>query len=84
MTDEQRADWLGYEWPVTILADRYGGTYSGGAFLAFPVMYQEVPEGAMGGDIECHEFFLDADRRTYGTGRTPDEALADLKHRMGT
>src|SRR5260370_17595963 len=31
--------------PVTITPDRYGGTYSGGAWLAFPLPPFEVPDG---------------------------------------
>jgi hypothetical protein len=46
--------WLKEEYPTTIVADRYDGSYSGAAWLAFP--FDECPLGVDGGDLECMEF----------------------------
>jgi hypothetical protein len=36
--------------PVTITPDRYGGTYAGAAWLAFPCDPRHVPEEPSSGD----------------------------------
>jgi hypothetical protein len=64
-------------YPCVIIPSRYGGTYSGGTWLAFNA--HEEPGGATSGDNECADFFDDADQRMpIGRGETPNEALADL------
>lgn len=75
-------------YPITIIKDRYSGTYSGAKWLAFN-MYPEDLEhlDISADDISCHEFWIDAANYiTIGKGSTPDEALADLysqtKHRV--
>ena len=75
-------------YPITIIKDRYSGTYSGAKWLAFN-MYPEDLENLdiSADDISCHEFWgNDANGYVIGKGSTPDEALADLysqtKHRV--
>lgn len=67
-------------YPVTIVCDRYSGTYSGAKWLAFNMYPENVSIlDVNGDDISCHNFWLDdAKRYVIGKGSTPDEALADL------
>lgn len=68
--------WLQNKYPTTIVADRYGGTYSNGGWLAFPL--DEIPPEVDGGDIECMEFWQNY-KDPVGKGNTPDNALGDLR-----
>ena len=84
------ADWQ----LITLVEDRYGGAYSGGAWIAFRDKESRVDEGgdledAFGGDRECILFFLGGDGEVanpaaaeIGRGDTPAEALADLLRRV--
>lgn len=74
--DEKRK--MYYElYPVTIVSDRYGGTYSGGNYLAFKLYFYELPEDIDGSDPCCWKFW-DNYEGVVGKGDTPDEALYDL------
>ena len=77
--------WLDGNWPCTITMSRYGGTYSGGIWLAFPEEFTDVDPNVLGDDISCMEFFanLKLSGYQYGRGRTPELALKDLRRRMG-
>lgn len=68
--------WLQNKYPTTIVADRYGGTYSNGGWLAFPL--DEIPPEVDGGDIECMEFWQNY-KDPVGKGNTPDDALDNLR-----
>lgn len=68
-------------YPLTIITDRYTGTYSGGKVLAFNVDYYELPEAIDGDDETCAEFFCNTDI-IYGKGETPTEAYMDLIHKL--
>lgn len=68
--------WLQNEYPTTIVADRYGGTYSNGVWLAFPL--DGIPPEVDGGDIECMEFWQNY-KDPVGKGNTPDNALDNLR-----
>lgn len=58
--------------PLTIINDRYGGVYSGGAYLAFKLEPWDVPKGVDGSDIECATFWdEDAKEYTVGKGGSP-------------
>lgn len=35
--------WLATRWPTTVVRDRYGGVYSGGTWVAFPLRSESVP-----------------------------------------
>ena len=70
-------------YPITIVQDRYGGTYSGAAFLCFGCEYYEIPQEVNGDDIEAMIFWDNTNLNTYhanlriGKGETPDDALRD-------
>jgi hypothetical protein len=61
--------------PTVVVRDRYQGSYSGGLWAAFRSC--DVPFGAIGGDVECSEFWCDLGV-PFGVGETPDEALKAL------
>ncbi len=73
-----------YDWinPVTIIPDRYGGTYSGGPWLAFPLEPSDVPGEASGDDITAVTWWDKAADMPIGRGDTPDHAHADLVRRL--
>lgn len=69
-------------YPVTITQARYGGTYEGGAWLAFyvdPEMFAKRIDcdEAFGSDIECMDWWRE-NGREVGKGSTPDNALLNL------
>ena len=79
---EEKSMWLGADgYPTTIIADRYGGTYSGGEWLAFPLDPWEIPEEVDGEDVECMMFWEGFDG-VVGRGVTPDAAFLDLVIQM--
>jgi|GEM_PF-6003985 len=65
-------------YPLTIVADRYGGCYSGAAFIAWNKDTVEVPEDSQGSDRTCSVFWANVNREEIGFGDTPDEAYLDL------
>lgn len=69
-------------YPLTIVMDRYTGTYSGGVFTAWELDVDEVPWEIAGGDLTASTLFDKIrDGRlnlVYGVGRTPDDAAMDL------
>lgn len=64
-------------YPLTIVADRYGGCYSGGAYTAWQMEPWEVPSDISDGDLDCSIFWAD-NELICGKGSTPDEAERDL------
>ena len=64
-------------YPITIVKDRYGGTYSGGAFLAFNLPCEEIPLEIDADDVTCYKFWKDT-KIEVGKGATPDEGLNNL------
>ncbi len=66
---------------VTIIDDRYCGSYSGAQWTAWPLSYDQIPEGPEEGDGDCMTFW-----QTYtfpvGKGATPQAALEDLDVKM--
>lgn len=68
-------------YPTTIISDRYNGTYSRGAWLAFPLRYDEIPEEVSGEDMEC-QLFWDNYKEPVGKGLDFDSALYDLEFQM--
>ena len=73
--------WIDYEYPLTIISDRYGGTYSKAQIIAFPLDYYDIPVEVSGEDMEC-AWFWGSYKEPVGKGMTPDEALADLRVKM--
>ncbi len=65
-------------WPLTIIADRYCGTYSGGVHLAWNLEPDEIPGEVFAGDLTCGDFWAEGPSVPVGKGDTPDKALADL------
>lgn len=68
-------------YPITIIEDRYTGTYSGGLFTAWNRYACELPEGPAADDVTCMKFWLD-NTEPVGVGNTPEAALADLEHKI--
>jgi len=68
--------------PVTITPDRYGGTYSGGVWLAFPLNPSVVPDGPFGGDVFANAWWAELGDVPVGRGETPDRAYDDLSQRL--
>lgn len=64
-------------YPLTITADRYTGVYSGGAYIAWNLDADEVPDDIYSDDCGCHNFWLH-NEIVCGKGRTVSEALANL------
>lgn len=62
-------------YPIVIVYDRYGGSYSGGLWTAFH-SYQ-IPDGAQGGDNECADFWRNPGQ-PVGKGPTPNQAVEML------
>ena len=63
-------------YPCTVIADRYGGCYSGGVWTAFPCDPECVPEDPQGGDGDAAGFW--DGKVLAGVADTPDEAVAAL------
>lgn len=68
---------LNLPYPLTIIADRYSGSYSGAAWTAWNKYPDDLPVGPENSDIGCHDFWADY-KHPVGKGATPDAALADL------
>ena len=66
-------------YPLVIVADRYGGCYSGGKYLAFN-MY-DAPDDAFGDDTTVIEYFRKT-KDIIGKGRSPQAAAEDLARKM--
>ena len=61
--------------PLTIINDRYGGCYSGGAFLAFNLEPWDIPKEVDGSDIDCLSFWKDeSEEYVIGKGDSIQEA----------
>ena len=67
-------------YPLTIILDRYGGTYSGGKYTAWNKYFHEIDERVDGDDVSCCEFFYK--NKNYGKGETIEEAIADLENKI--
>jgi hypothetical protein len=75
-------------YPFTLIMDRYGGTYSGGQFLAINQFYDEIDTSIGGCDSEEMIFWSEFkqgepigflnDKMYIGKGNTPQEAINDL------
>ncbi len=65
--------------PCVIVHDRYTGSYSGALWTAF--MLDQVPEGAIGDDVTCMDFW-GSYSEPVGKGSTPQGAVDDLAKRV--
>ena len=70
-------------YPVTIIYDRYGGTYSGGKWLAFNKYEDDIPIEISGGDTEAF-YFWKSYKGIVGKGASPNEAYENLKNKIKT
>lgn len=68
-------------YPLTIVSDRYSGTYSGGKFLAFNERVEDIPEGISHSDNGCAGFWSGY-TGIVGKGSTLGEAASDLLNRL--
>ena len=85
-------------YPLTVIRDRYNGTYSGASYLAFNLDSNSVPSEVHGSDMPCSYFwnlidegnFVESEvARDYrvvvkyvGKGTTIENAVVDLYHKM--
>jgi hypothetical protein len=68
-------------YPVTILSDRYCGTYSKGKFLAFNANEENIPSGIDADDCTCSGFWDEQESNPkfiIGKGDSPNDAYIDL------
>jgi hypothetical protein len=65
--------------PCIVMPSRYGGTYEGGKWLAFPL--DEIPEGPFWGDPWVPQWFGKNDW-WVGVADSPTEAVEDLVRRL--
>lgn len=77
MTKDEIESWLNIEYPLTIISDRYNGSYSEGKFLAFPLSFNKIDKAVNGNDIDCVCFWIDY-QGFVGRGNTPNEAYENL------
>lgn len=72
--------------PLCIVEDRYGGAYSDANYLAFNMIPAAVSELAMNaGDFDCEAFWKnEAEDYIIGKGKTPTEALMNLRFKLIT
>jgi hypothetical protein len=64
-------------YPTCVIRARYGGVYEGGAWVALASEPQDVPDAAIGSDVECASWFGEH-RGGIGVGATADEAVERL------
>lgn len=77
-----RKTWLDNHYPMTLVCDRYGGSYSGGEYTCWPLPSYRVPYEIDEDDITCMDFWADADKNMIGIGNTPEEAIKDLEDKI--
>lgn len=72
-------------YPLTIITDRYGGTYSGGDFTAWNLQPCDVPDDVYSDDDTCCEFWMgsgDSRKYKFGVGKSIEAAILDLRHKL--
>lgn len=73
-------------YPLTVVMDRYNGTYSGGAFTAWNLDVDDVPWQICSSDGDALDIFMDIRDGykgiVYGVGNTPDLAVKDLWNKL--
>jgi hypothetical protein len=67
-------------YPLTVVSDRYNGTYSGGKYTAWALYPEDIPKAIFSDDDTCCDYFRTT-RDIYGRGDTPNEAIIDLEKR---
>lgn len=70
-------------YPLTIIADRYSGVYSGGTYTAWNLEFHSIPREIAEDDVSCDNFwFNDSSEYIVGKGATPEAALTDLEQKL--
>ena len=85
-------------YPLTVIRDRYNGTYSGASYLAFNLDSNLVPSEVHDSDVPCSYFWDLIDEGNFvegkvardyrdvvkyvGKGATIEDAVIDLYHKM--
>lgn len=77
MTREYIETWLAIEYPVTIILDRYNGSYLGAKFIAYPQEPHEICNEVNSDEITYLTYWNDFSG-IIGKGNTPNEAYEDL------
>ena len=102
--EERRSKMSEYElaqediYPLTVIRDRYNGTYSGASYLAFNLDSNLVPSEVHDSDVPCSYFWDLIDEGNFvegkvardyrdvvkyvGKGATIEDAVVDLYHKM--
>ena len=75
--------WLEHEYPCTIIKDRYTGAYSRGKWTCWPCDFDDIPDDIESSDIPCGDFWRQFDKNTIGIGDSPEEAVKDLRQKLG-
>lgn len=65
-------------YPLTVVADRYGGTYSKAKFTAWNMKPHDIPEAVFGEDGSCAIYWA-SNCNPVGRGNTAQEAIDDLE-----
>lgn len=80
-------------YPLTIIMDRYSGTYSGGLFTVWKLHPETIPDDIYSDDCTCNDFWseLNHDEKSYnyrryhnkcGIGNTIQEAIDNLQNKL--
>lgn len=69
-------------YPLTVVKDRYTGTYSGGKFTAWNLEPNEVPLEIQDSDVPCACFWRGEKEVLAGRGEAPILAISDLCRRL--
>lgn len=68
-------------YPLVIIEDRYTGVYSNGEYTAWNMYFDEIPQDIDGDDVSCYDFWHSYNG-IVGLGKTPNEAIEDLRKKL--
>ena len=68
-------------YPLVIVRDRYSGSYSYGAYTAWNMFFDDIPQDIDGDDVSCYCFW-NSYNGTVGLGETPNGAVKDLRQKL--
>lgn len=72
-------------YPLSIIEDRFTGSYSGGKFTAWHAEANEIPSDVFSDDVICSVFWNNPDKHNsplFGIGDTIYDAVTDLYKKM--
>lgn len=69
-------------YPLVIIEDRYTGVYSNGKYTAWNMYFEDIPREIDEDDVTCRNFWHECEE-IVGLGDTPNEAVEDLRQKMG-